>query len=76
MASSPEGANSVVLGSLMLPPSSLFHPAPPPLLTTPRPHLLSCGKIESWSLNKPTDVNGLESPESIRRPVSISLLSV
>lgn len=62
MASSPEGANSVVFGSLML------HP--------PAPRLLSCGKIESWTLNKPTDVNGLESPESIRRPVSISLLSV
>lgn len=44
-------------------------PASPPLL-------LGCGKIESWSLNKPTDVNGLESLESIRRPVSISLLSV
>lgn len=59
------------LGVWCYPPLPSFLPA-----TSPPPHLLSCGKIESWSLNKPTDVNGLESLESIRRPVSISLLSV
>lgn len=60
MASSPERANSVMFGSLMLPTLTL------PLLR----------EIESLSLNKLTDVNGLESLESIRRAVSISRLSV